>query len=346
MQLDTLDLTSNGTELLNLSATVTPINFAQRFGHLFNTWVALGYCPQCSPEKIVGNGTDSLAGTQQQYRRANATLSSPEEPQLTVKWAWEAVILSLGLTLLIAGLTAIAFEYGKLATSYRLWRRQAKKLESDQDSMRMLLSPVYGTTHAADPVDRYLIDRYPMPRRPVDMKTAREFDPDSKSLKKRISMRLSRMSDMSFTMPIQGTRVQSVEEPAFERRSSREFFARRYSNIPDGRYPSPRRSLSEDPNHRKSTATMEYEDIPGPGYSFSNGPYLFPPQDGTIGQIRDESAGGETSRKENLLSGRYSHIFPGRCRAPQQQSPVDTERDGQLDSEGLSWIYDEFTPKS
>lgn len=334
MQLGSLDPRSNGTGLLNLSATVTPSNFAQRFGQLFNTWVALGYCPQCSPGMVVGNGTDNLVNLPQQYRQSNSTLSSLGESHFTVNWAWEAAILTLSLTLLIASITAIVLEYGKSGILSAYGRRRAKNFGNDQDSMRMLLSPVQATIPE---------DRYPMPRRPVSHGRARESLTQARNMRKRISARLSKMSGASFTLPIQGARVQSAaEEPASEARSSAEFFTRRYSNIPEGRYPTPRRSLSEDPGNRRSAVSTTSKHIPSVRYSVFPNTLYAPAQQGGFDKIPDEDPSGGTTRKEKLLSVRYSNVPPFRYRGPQQQeSPAAVSP-----SDGPSWIYDEYMSRS
>lgn len=358
-QLGSLGLQSNGTGLLNLSATVTPDDFAKRFGHLFNTWVALGYCPQCSPEIVVGNGTVMPDALQKQYRRTKSTLTHPAPPHLTVNWAWEAVVLIIGLLLLAKGIAAIACEYGWSALpSCCVGRRPPTKPEIDIDSMRMLLSPANAVVAA---------DRYPMTRRPVS-----KILPDTRGIRGRISARLSRVSGASFLLPIQGARLSqqqqqqqsSAEEPAdgVSSLSSAEFFARRYSNIPQERWPPPRRrSVSEDPNDRRpqsaaSPKTAKQTVPPSNRYSLFPDKQLppLPQQCDGFEKLRDIEGAETNDEKGRILSVRYSHVPPFWYRAPQQggqqQAPAPApaptasgspERPG-LGSENSSWIYDEY----
>lgn len=383
VQLDLLNLESNGTGLLNLSATVTPSNFAKHFGQLFNTWVALGYCPQCSPEIVVGNGTIIPAGLRQRYRQTTSTLSRPGPPQIIVNWAWEAVILALGLILLVTGIIALVFEYGQsVIPSFSCCgrRRQTRKPGIDQDSMmRMLLS----SANTAAPTERY-----PMPRRPMTNGPAAVID-NTKSLGRRISARLSRMSGASFMLPIQGARLPQHRQSATanaagvaaeapdrdsHRLSSAEFFARRYSNIPEERYPPPRRrSVSANPQQRR-------KEIPSLRYSLFRNSWMPAARNGfekmreqeerdgawawafAFGdgggeasswkkKRREEEGEGEGGQSNNnrMLSVRYSHVPPFRYRAPQlggsgqqRQEQMAAPASPEKSSEGTSWIYDEY----
>jgi hypothetical protein len=96
--------------LFNLSATVAPEDFARRFGHLFNTWVSLGYCPQCIPDVLAGNNTTIPADLQPSYRSVTATTASPGEELYIIRWAWLIVFLVLSTLLLVAGITSVFVE--------------------------------------------------------------------------------------------------------------------------------------------------------------------------------------------------------------------------------------------
>lgn len=330
-----LDSQTKGTGFLNLSATVTPKDFSQRFGHLFNSWVALGYCPGCSSDIVVGNGTGIPAGIKQQYRQTMSTISSPGPPHLTVNWAWEAVILTLGLALLVVGILAIFFQYAKMSLPSAFGRRRTKQPMYDMDSMRMLLSPM----HAVVPPP----ERYPMPHRPVSNFTpaARETVRD---MRQRISARLSRMSGASFMLPIQGARIQEDPAPsAFDTKdnllsspagggggsgdeaasvTSSKFFSRRYSNIPGERYPPPRRrSMSEDPSGRTSirrplgagtiasrysrhVPSFRYSLFPNSRQSWTTPPPRVPPKDNSNNNNNNNDDDIQKSeRKENSGEG-------------------------------------------
>lgn len=103
-------LSSNASAPLNLSAAVTPEQFAERFGHLLNTWVSLGYCPQCASGVLAGNSTVVPAGLQPYYRRAAATSTYPGDKTFAVNWAWLGVFLALAILLITAGAAAVSAE--------------------------------------------------------------------------------------------------------------------------------------------------------------------------------------------------------------------------------------------
>lgn len=361
-----LSLQSNGTGLLNLSATVSPDDFATRFGHLFNAWVALGYCPQCSREIVLGNGSAIPAALQKQYHRTTSTLTHPAPPHLVVNWHWEAVVFIIGVVLLAKGVAAVGCEYGcSVLSCCCAGRRRPKKPEIDIDSMRMLLSPANAAVTT---------DRYPIPRRPVS-----KMLPDTRSIRGRISARVSRVSSRvsgaSFFLPIQGARLSqarssaSAEEPAdrLSRLSSAEFFARRYSNIPQERWSAPRkRSVSENPKDRRSQGAASSRTAssragpPSNRYSMFSDKQLPPlplplQQSDGVEKPRDAEGDGDGDGDETddgeakILSVRYSHVPPFRYRAPQQQggpqlpAPVPLTPEGPgLGSENSSWIYDEY----
>lgn len=103
-------LSSNASAPLNLSATVSPQQFAERFGHLFNAWVSLGYCPQCASGVLAGNSTVVPAGLQPYYRRATGTSTYPGDKTLAVNWVWLGVYLALAILLTTAGAAAVSAE--------------------------------------------------------------------------------------------------------------------------------------------------------------------------------------------------------------------------------------------
>lgn len=97
--------------LLNLSATVTPDEFAQRFGRLFNTWVSLGYCPQCTSDMLAGNDTAIPAALQPFYRQVSAETTGVNENEVfTVNGAWLTVFFAFAATLLMAAVASVAVE--------------------------------------------------------------------------------------------------------------------------------------------------------------------------------------------------------------------------------------------
>lgn len=95
---------------LNLSATVSPEDFATRFGHLFNTWVSLGYCPQCKSDVLAGNDTVIPSTLQLSYRQATATAVVPGAEASTINWPSLAVFLLFSALLLGAGIVSAVLE--------------------------------------------------------------------------------------------------------------------------------------------------------------------------------------------------------------------------------------------
>lgn len=99
---------TTGSDSLNLSSTVTTAQFTQRFEHLFNTWVSLGYCPQCTSNVLMGNSTGPAASLQPYYRRTTASTTAQVDQVLVLNWAWTAVFMVLAILLLVAGVTSVA----------------------------------------------------------------------------------------------------------------------------------------------------------------------------------------------------------------------------------------------
>lgn len=268
-------------------------------------------------------------------------------------------------------LIAIFGEYGQSIVPSCGRRRKEKKLGNDQDLMRVLLSEV----HAAVPPS----DRFPMPRRPVSNRPAPVGAvtsgtlPETQNMRQRISARLSKMSAASFTLPIQGTRIQQVaEEPDCEAGSSAQYFARRYSNIPEERYPQPRRrSASEGPPPERRSAVCEMsKHVPSVRYSFLPNTSRFSRHSGGggFGKLSDdEEEDFNKAVADRMISVRYSNIPSFRYRTPERQSqqsaaavspaPAPTESvaspkasqraPGERGSEG-SWAYGEYmsSPRS
>lgn len=102
------DISDGGS--LNLSATVSTEQFAQRFERLLNTWVSLGYCPQCTSKVLAGNNTELPASLRPYYRQATATTRHSGDQTFDLNWAWMGVFMALAILLLIAGVTGVAVE--------------------------------------------------------------------------------------------------------------------------------------------------------------------------------------------------------------------------------------------
>lgn len=101
---------NSGNRPLNLSATVSPQQFALRLEHLLNTWVSLGYCPQCTSKVMAGNNTALPASLQPYYRRAGAAITHPGDKTYELSWPWMGVFLALAVLLLVAGALGVAVE--------------------------------------------------------------------------------------------------------------------------------------------------------------------------------------------------------------------------------------------
>ncbi|KAK2610863.1 hypothetical protein N8I77_004256 [Diaporthe amygdali] len=109
---DTNSLTNTKEALntnFNLSSTVSPVEFAQRFGQLFSTWVGLGYCPQCS-SGIVVNSTSVPANLQPRYRKTSSTVTWTGEQAFNINWAWLAVFIVFTSVLLVAAVGSVVVE--------------------------------------------------------------------------------------------------------------------------------------------------------------------------------------------------------------------------------------------
>ncbi|KAK7741469.1 hypothetical protein SLS63_001024 [Diaporthe eres] len=127
----------------NLSATVTPDEFAQRFGHLFSTWVGLGYCPQCS-SGIAINSTSIPANLQPRYRTASSTVTWPGERVFTVNWAWMAVFIVFTSIMLVAAVGAIFVEM--MVLSKAADQKTARRTISKSDIVPLRLPTMYSTS--------------------------------------------------------------------------------------------------------------------------------------------------------------------------------------------------------
>lgn len=93
----------------NLSASVSPDEFAQRFGHLFSTWVGLGYCPQCS-SGIVVDSTSIPADLQPRYRKTSSTINWTGEQTFKVNRAWLTVFIVSTSIMLAAAVGSVVAE--------------------------------------------------------------------------------------------------------------------------------------------------------------------------------------------------------------------------------------------
>jgi len=89
---------------------VPPEDFATRFGHLFNTWVSLGYCPECTSDVLAGNDTIIAPALQSAYRQTTATAEVPGDEVCTINWPWLAVLLVWSTLLLVAGSLSVLLE--------------------------------------------------------------------------------------------------------------------------------------------------------------------------------------------------------------------------------------------
>lgn len=102
---------------------MSPEEFAQRFGHLFNKWVSLGYCPQCTSDVLAGNATVIPSDLQSSYRQATANMHGSGREVYAVNGAWLTVFFVLTILLLVAGVASVAVE---AVASARLPRAQPR----------------------------------------------------------------------------------------------------------------------------------------------------------------------------------------------------------------------------
>ncbi|KAG8164844.1 hypothetical protein KVR01_005119 [Diaporthe batatas] len=126
----------------NLSATVSPDEFSQRFGHLFSTWVGLGYCPQCSSD-VVANSSSVPANLQPRYKKVSSTVTWSGERVYTVKWAWIVVFMVSTSVMLVAAVGAIVVENMVVAKTAK--RKTARRPISKEDIVPLRLPTMCST---------------------------------------------------------------------------------------------------------------------------------------------------------------------------------------------------------
>lgn len=95
---------------INMTAYIAPSNFSQNLAYLFNTWVSVGYCPECNAVLDTTDFTDSDASVQDLYATTSAARSfhSAEIYQIVRPWAWAFLVSTV--LLLLAGVAAIVVE--------------------------------------------------------------------------------------------------------------------------------------------------------------------------------------------------------------------------------------------
>lgn len=105
------DASDSDDSPVSLSSTTSPEDFARRYAYLFNTWVGLGYCPQCLA--VPGGGDDSSqalgegGSLSSYYRTAPAQCRRAGDAVFAVDAAWLAVYTTSAVLLLVAGVAAV-----------------------------------------------------------------------------------------------------------------------------------------------------------------------------------------------------------------------------------------------
>ncbi|KAL1870488.1 hypothetical protein Daus18300_005176 [Diaporthe australafricana] len=131
----------------NLSASVSPDEFAQRFGHLFSTWVGLGYCPQCS-SGIVVNSTSIPADLQSRYRKTSSTTNWTGEQTFNVNWAWLAVFIGSTSIMLVAAVGSVVAETMIAAKAAK--ENAASRASLKNDTFPLRLPTMYSTASSGE----------------------------------------------------------------------------------------------------------------------------------------------------------------------------------------------------
>ncbi|KAH8646878.1 hypothetical protein BX600DRAFT_443848 [Xylariales sp. PMI_506] len=94
---------------LNMS-TILPSKFAWNYAQLFNTWVSVGYCPECQAITNLAQFSQSAAEIQGRYLKTTAqrTYSGALVYRLSVPWA--ACFLTCTVLLVVAGIAGVVVE--------------------------------------------------------------------------------------------------------------------------------------------------------------------------------------------------------------------------------------------
>ncbi len=94
---------------------VPPETFARRFGYVFNTWVGLGYCPEC----ITLVDSDTLADMSERvraaYREVNVTHVLYQDLVYGLSWPWVWTMVVSSAALVVLGMVSVALESRLLA---------------------------------------------------------------------------------------------------------------------------------------------------------------------------------------------------------------------------------------
>lgn len=94
---------------MDLASNITSDTFASEFGYLFNTWVGIGYCPQCSSITTWATFNSNPKDIQQLYIPVNATRYTDEEVfQLSLPWSIAFLVSTV--MLLLAGIISVVIE--------------------------------------------------------------------------------------------------------------------------------------------------------------------------------------------------------------------------------------------
>lgn len=89
---------------------ISPTDFATRFGYLFNTWVGVGYCPECNSINDNSTLNSSTQDIQRRYITVNATRQYSGEQVYLVSVPWAIAFLVSTVLLLLAGIISVIVE--------------------------------------------------------------------------------------------------------------------------------------------------------------------------------------------------------------------------------------------
>lgn len=89
---------------------VKPTDFAVYFGNLFNTWVGIGYCPQCQPMITFSDYNSTEKTIQDLYKHVDAERVFSGEAIYSISIPWLVCFVICTVLLLLAGVISVAVE--------------------------------------------------------------------------------------------------------------------------------------------------------------------------------------------------------------------------------------------
>jgi hypothetical protein len=105
-----MDYTSYSATIVNLSDSVPSSDFSDNFGILFNTWVGLGYCPECQALTNVEDLNSMNASVQERFLDTDAVLQYSIDQVYVIDVPWVVCFIVCTALLLLAGVASVIVE--------------------------------------------------------------------------------------------------------------------------------------------------------------------------------------------------------------------------------------------